>query len=234
MLRLDGLSCGYGDMVAVHQLDLHVAKGSITALLGANGAGKTSTLMCIAGHVDIQAGKILYREADISDTSPMARVRNGIAVVPEGRRLFPRLSVKENLIVGGYVRPGDHAPGGIDKVLALFPRLSDRLNQTAGALSGGEQQMLAIGRALMAEPALLLVDELSLGLMPKMVDICYNAITTLNRAGMTIILVEQSTRRALAAAQQVCVLESGRSVWQGSAEDAGGNPEMINAFLGIR
>jgi branched-chain amino acid transport system ATP-binding protein len=234
MLRLEGLGCGYRDMQAVYDLDLNVKEGSITALLGANGAGKSSTLMCIAGHVEIKTGSIIYKEADISDTTPMSRVRAGIAVVPEGRRLFPRLSVKENLIVGGYVRPQDRTAGGMAKVMDLFPRLSERLDQTARALSGGEQQMLAIGRALMAEPELLLVDELSLGLMPKMVDICYEAIAALNRTGMTIILVEQSTHRALEAADEVCVLESGHAVWKGNAKAATGNQEMIDAFLGIR
>ncbi|RTZ99638.1 MAG: ABC transporter ATP-binding protein [Deltaproteobacteria bacterium] len=234
MLHLEGLGCGYRDMQAVHDLDLNVEAGSITALLGANGAGKSSTLMCIAGHVEIKTGRIIYQKSDISDSTPMSRVRSGIAVVPEGRRLFPRLSVKENLVVGGYVRPKQRSDGGMAKVMDLFPRLKDRLGQTAGALSGGEQQMLAIGRALMSEPELLLVDELSLGLMPKMVDICYDAITALNRAGMTIILVEQNTHRALEAASQVCVLESGHAVWKGSAGEAAGNQEMINAFLGIR
>lgn len=234
MLRLEGLSCGYKNMQAVHNLDLNVEKGSITALLGTNGAGKSSTIMCISGHVEIKTGRIIYHDTDISRTSPMSRVRTGIAVVPEGRRLFPRLSVKENLIVGGYVHPKKRTPDGIAKVMELFPRLSDRLNQTAGALSGGEQQMLAIGRALMSEPKLLLVDELSLGLMPKMVDICYRAIAALNRSGMTIILVEQSTQRALEAADQACVLESGHAVWKGTTEKAIGNQEMIDAFLGIR
>jgi branched-chain amino acid transport system ATP-binding protein len=221
-------------MRAVHDLDLVVEKGGITALLGANGAGKSSTIMCIAGHVTIQTGRIVYQSVDISRHTPMSRVKNGIAIVPEGRRLFPRLSVKENLIVGGYVYPKKKTSDGIDQIMDLFPQLSDRLNQTAASLSGGEQQMLAIGRALMSQPKLLLVDELSLGLMPKMIDICYDALSALNRSGMTIILVEQSTQRALEAADQVCVLESGHAVWKGATEKAIGNPEMIDAFLGIR
>jgi len=234
MLRLEGLSCGYNKMRAVHDLDLVVEKGGITALLGANGAGKSSTIMCIAGHVTIQTGRIVYQGIDISRHTPMSRVKDGIAVVPEGRRLFPRLSVKENLIVGGYVYPKNKMSGGIDQIMDLFPQLSDRLNQTAASLSGGEQQMLAIGRALMSRPKLLLVDELSLGLMPKIIDTCYDALSALNRSGLTIILVEQSTQRALEAADQVCVLESGHAVWKGSTEKAIGNPEMIDAFLGIR
>jgi branched-chain amino acid transport system ATP-binding protein len=233
VLRLEQLSCGYGDMRAVHRLDLQVPAGGLTALLGANGAGKSSTIMCIAGLVAIHQGRILYRDTDISAHTPMARIRNGIALVPEGRRLFPRLSVKENLIVGGYVRAPEMTRQGIEQVLTLFPRLSGRLDQIAGSLSGGEQQMLAIGRALMSRPQLLLVDELSLGLMPKIIDVCYEALLELRRAGLTIVLVEQSTRRALEVADQVCVLESGHTVWQGAARDARDDPKIIDAFLGL-
>jgi branched-chain amino acid transport system ATP-binding protein len=234
MLRLESLSCGYGDMTAVHGLDLEVHSGRITAMLGANGAGKSSTIMCIAGHVTVQEGRLLYKENDITRTSPMARVAQGIAVVPEGRRLFASLTVKENLIVGGYSRPKEQTREGLNRVLEVFPRLGERLGQQAGSLSGGEQQMLSIGRAMMSEPKLLLIDELSLGLMPKMIDICYAAISALKDDGLTILLVEQSTQRALDVADQVCVLESGRSVWQGSAAEAKNNTEMIDALLGLR
>ncbi len=234
MLRLESLSCGYGEMTAVHELTLTVPTGEITALLGANGAGKSSTIMCVAGHVAISHGSIIYRDKDISDASPMARVEAGIAVVPEGRRLFPSLTVKENLIIGGYRRPKDQTAPGIDRVLELFPRLSGRLKQQAGSLSGGEQQMLSIGRAMMAEPDLLLIDELSLGLMPKVIDICYEAISELKAAGLTILLVEQSTQRALEVADQVCVLESGRSVWNGTGSEASNNSHVIDALLGLK
>ncbi len=234
MLRLESLSCGYGEMTAVHELTLTVPTGEITALLGANGAGKTSTIMCVAGHVAITQGSIIYREKDISDASPMARVEAGIAVVPEGRRLFPSLTVKENLIIGGYRRPKDQTGPGIDRVLGLFPRLSERLKQQAGSLSGGEQQMLSIGRAMMAEPDLLLIDESSLGLMPKIIDICYEAISELKTTGLTILLVEQSTQRALEVADQVCVLESGRSVWNGTGTEASNNSHVIDALLGLK
>jgi branched-chain amino acid transport system ATP-binding protein len=233
MLRLKGLSCGYGPMRAVHDLDLEVAVRGITALLGANGAGKSSTIMCIAGHVSVHEGQVIYKEEDITHLSPMGRVRKGIAIVPEGRRLFSSLSVKENLVVGGYSRSKAHTINRMDRVMNMFPRLAERLDQRAGSLSGGEQQMLAIGRALMSEPELLLVDELSLGLMPKIIDICYEAIAELNRKGLTIILVEQSTQRALDVADQVCVLESGRTVWNGSADDARENTGMIDALLGL-
>ncbi len=233
MLRLDSLRCGYGDMTAIHELTLEIPEGKISAMLGANGAGKSSTIMCIAGHVTVLGGRIIYQESDITEWTPMDRVRAGIAVVPEGRRLFPNLTVKENLIVGGYRQPLQKNREGIDTVLSLFPRLGERMKQPAGTLSGGEQQMLSIGRALMSEPRLLMVDELSLGLMPKMIDICYDALTELKQKGLTILLVEQSTQRALGAADRVCVLESGREVWQGTADHAKRNTEMIDALLGM-
>ena len=234
MLQLKGLSCGYGPMQVVHELYLDVPEGGITALLGANGAGKSSTIMCIAGHVRVHEGRIIYNENDITGCSPMERVRDGIAIVPEGRRLFPSLTVKENLIVGGYSHPKAQTRTGMEKFLIMFPRLAERLGQRAGSLSGGEQQMLAIGRALMSNPKLLLIDELSLGLMPKIIDICYEAIAELKRGGLTIVLVEQSTQRALDVADQVCVMESGREVWKGSAGEAGKNTGLIDALLGLR
>ena len=234
MLRLESLSCGYGEMTAVHGLTMDIPGGEITALLGANGAGKSSTIMCIAGHVSIQFGQVIYDEKEITLDSPMARVKAGIAVVPEGRRLFPSLTVKENLIVGGYSQPNEHTRNGIDRVLDLFPRLGDRLKQLAGSLSGGEQQMLSIGRAMMSNPKLLMIDELSLGLMPKVIDICYEAIIELKKKGLTILIVEQSTQRALEVADRVCVLESGKQVWQGTAAKARDNAALIDALLGLR
>ena len=220
-------------MTAVHELSLDVPAGKITALLGANGAGKTSTILCIAGHVAVHEGHVIYQDVDITQASPMARVKSGIAVSPEGRRLFFSLTVKENLIVGGYSRHKDKTREGIDRIIALFPRLGERLTQKAGSLSGGEQQMLSIGRALMSKPKLLLIDELSLGLMPKIIDICYKAIAELKRNGLTIILIEQSTQRALEVADQVCVLESGRAVWKGSAMEARNDMGLIDTLLGL-
>jgi branched-chain amino acid transport system ATP-binding protein len=234
MLRLESVSCGHGEMTAVHELTLTIPAGEITALLGANGAGKSSTIMCIAGHVAVTGGSILYEGDDITGATPMARVAAGIAVVPEGRRLFPSLTVRENLIVGGYSQSRTKSREGVDGVLSLFPRLGERLEQLAGSLSGGEQQMLSIGRAMMAQPKLLLIDELSLGLMPKMIDICYEAIAELKRNGLTILLVEQSTQRALEVADRVCVLESGNSVWKGSAAKARDSAGIIDALLGLQ
>jgi branched-chain amino acid transport system ATP-binding protein len=233
MLRLDGLSCGYGPMQAVHHLDLEARSGQITALLGANGAGKSSTIMCVAGHVEIHEGRIIYEDAEINQLSPMQRVEAGIGLVPEGRRLFSSLTVRENLVVGSYCRAKEDTEPGIERVVDTFPRLGERIDQRAGSLSGGEQQMLAIGRALMSKPKLLMIDELSLGLMPKVIDICYGAIAELKDQGMSILLVEQSTQRALEVADEVTVLESGKTVWKGSATEARDSTEMIDACLGL-
>ncbi len=234
MLQLESLSCGYGQMTAVQELTLNIQDGEITALLGANGAGKSSTIMCIAGHVTVKGGSIVYDANEITHASPMARVTAGIAVVPEGRRLFPSLTFKENLVVGGYCRPKETGRSNLDRVLNLFPRLGDRLKQQAGSLSGGEQQMLAIGRAMMSNPALLMIDELSLGLMPKVIDLCYEAIGELKKNGLTIIIVEQSTQLALEVADRVCVLESGNEVWQGTAANARDNSALIDKLLGLK
>jgi len=233
MLDLQNLSCGYGPFNAVHELSLVLRPGTITALLGANGAGKSSTLMCIAGHGELQAGRILFGGEDISALPATQRVRAGIAISPEGRRLFKDLSVEDNLRVGGMVHPVSCYAQDRERVLTLFPRLGERLTSLAGNLSGGEQQMLAIGRALMTRPKLIMIDELSLGLMPKVIDQCYQALKLLRSEGMTVLLVEQNTERALAAADDVCVLESGATVWHGSAQDARNDPSLAAAFLGL-
>jgi branched-chain amino acid transport system ATP-binding protein len=190
--------------------------------------------MSIAGHVEVLGGRIEFDGADITAMPVRDRVRVGIAVAPEGRRLFTDLSVRDNLVLGGYARPRSEEAEALERVVELFPRLKERLAQRAGTLSGGEQQMLAIGRALMARPKLLMVDEVSLGLMPKAVDLCYRAIAQLKETGITVLLVEQSTKRALEAADQVCVLESGRVVWRGSAAEARNDPEMIEAYMGLK
>ena len=234
MLELTGLACGYGLIQAVESLDLSAPRGYITALLGPNGAGKTSTIMAIAGHVAVQGGRIEFDGHDITRLGPAERTRRGIALAPEGRRIFPDLSVAENLLVGGYTRSLAEARRGEESVMALFPLLAVRYRQRAGTLSGGEQQMLAIGRALMAQPKLLLVDELSLGLMPAMVDLCFNALIELKRQGLTVLLVEQNTRRALAAADRVVVLVSGRKVYEADGEHARRDPTIVDSFLGLK
>ncbi len=234
MLELKGFGCGYGLVQAVEGLDLTVRAGEITALLGPNGAGKTSTMMAIAGHVETHAGTVELLGEDVTRLAPAERTRRGIALAPEGRRIFPDLTVAENLLVGGYIHSQAEARRTQQSVLALFPRLAERIGQRAGSLSGGEQQMLAIGRALMARPKLLLVDELSLGLMPAMVDICFKAVLALKRQGMGVLLVEQNTKRALAAADRVVVLVSGRKAYEADGEQARRDPEMVDTFLGLK
>ena len=233
MLEIHHLSCGYGAFQAVGDLSLTLRPGTITGLIGANGAGKSSTLMCVAGHVALQGGAIMFDGQDISSLTPDQRVRRGIAISPEGRRLFKDLSVEDNLRVGGLIQPASRFQQDRDYVLGLFPRLGERLTSLAGNLSGGEQQMLAIGRALMTRPKLIMIDELSLGLMPKVIDLCYRALKQLQQDGMTILLVEQNTDRVLAFADDVCVLESGRTVWQGKASDALNDTSLTAAYLGL-
>ena len=234
MLKIEKLSCGYGSLTVVHELKLTVREGSIHALVGANGAGKSTTLMTIAGHVQVKSGSIQISSERLDQVSTKERVRLGVAIVPEGRRLFADLSVRDNLEVGGYSQPKENISQNLERVLTMFPRLGDRLKQESGLLSGGEQQMLAIGRALMAEPRLLLLDELSLGLMPRMVEDCYIALQQLQREGMTILLVEQNTQQALSVANDVTVLESGTVAWRGTAEKARQDTSIIEAYIGLR
>lgn len=233
MLTLDRVTAGYGDILAIEDVGFEIPQGSMFALLGANGAGKSTTMMAIAGHVTPRSGQILFEGEDLAGLPTAQRAARGIAIVPEGRRLFPDLTVAENLIVGGYSRPRGEQPARMDEIIGYFPRLGERLGQHAGSLSGGEQQMLAMGRALMAAPRLLLIDELSLGLMPKVVDDCYDVVARLRKSGLTILLVEQNTERALSVADSVCVLESGRIAWTGSAADARRNEALVQAYLGV-
>ncbi len=231
MLRLEGLACGYGAVRAVEALSLEVPRGTIFALLGPNGAGKTSTIMAIAGHVEVHAGRVLLDGMDITRRPAVERVGLGMGLVPEGRRLFTDLTVDENLLVGGYSRPRQRMAANRARVFELFPHLAERRQQQAGSLSGGEQQMLAIGRALMAEPRLLLVDEVSLGLMPKMVDACYEAIVELKTQGLTVLLVEQSMRWAMRVANHVCVLNSGVMVYENSTDEARIDPTFGDHYF---
>ena len=234
MLKIEKLSCGYGSLTVVHELDLTVREGSIHALVGANGAGKSTPLMTIAGHVQGKSGSSRISSGRLDRVPTKERVRLGVALVPEGRRLFSDLTVRDNLEVGGYSQSKENISHNLERVLTMFPRLGERLKQESGLLSGGEQQMLAIGRALMAEPKLLLLDELSLGLMPRMVEDCYNALHLLQSEGMTILLVEQNTSQALAVADDVCVLESGTVAWSGTAEQARQDSGIIDAYIGLR
>ena len=233
MFSIENVSCGYGAFVATRGVSLDILPGTITALLGPNGSGKSSLLMCIAGHVSLLEGRIIMDDQDIGLLPIAQRVCHGIAICPEGRRVFKDLTVEDNLKVGGVIHPQRCFKEDRDYVLALFPRLSERLNLLAGNLSGGEQQMLAIGRALMARPRLIMIDELSLGLMPKVIDLCYESLIRLKKNGLGILLVEQNTDRALSAADEVCVLESGRTVWQGKAAAARKDSCFAEVFLGI-
>jgi branched-chain amino acid transport system ATP-binding protein len=231
MLRLENLSCGYGAVRAVHGLSLAIEERETLALLGPNGAGKTSTIMAIMGHTTIHGGRIMFRGEDITHVPPVRRVERGVALVPEGRLLFSDLSVDENLTVGGYRHSMARDHINRERVYALFPRLAERNSQIASSLSGGEQQMLAMGRALMAEPKLLLIDELSLGLMPKMVDQCFDALATLRKDGVAILLVEQNTTRALDFADRVCVITSGALAFSGTAAQAKADDRLFDVFV---
>ena len=232
MLSLEAMTCGYGPAAVVHDLGLEVAAGETVALLGPNGAGKSLTIQCIAGHVRVQSGRVRLGAEDMTAMTPQQRVARGVAVSPEGRCLFGDMTVRENLIVGGLSRPRSVTKGNLERVLALFPRLIERLDALGATLSGGEQQMVAIGRAMMAEPKLLMIDEVSLGLTPKNVDICYAAIDRLKAAGTAILLVEQNLPRALKAADRVYVLESGRLQWSGSAHEARSSRDLLERMLG--
>lgn len=230
MLEVSNLTCGYGDIVAVRDFSFSVAPKQILALLGANGAGKSSTLMALTGIVCQSAGSIQLKGENITSLPAHQRISKGMALVPEGRRIFPDLSVRENLIVGGHIVAKTSMKQTIEQVFEYFPRLAERPHQIAGSLSGGEQQMLALGRALISRPKLLLVDELSLGLMPKVVDECYEVLHALKKEGMAIVLVEQNTECALAAADRVCILEAGNLVWHGMATEASEDNVLIASF----
>jgi branched-chain amino acid transport system ATP-binding protein len=231
-LQLEGFGCGYGAIRAVTDLSVEVREGEVFALLGPNGAGKTSTIQAIMGFIPLQAGRLLLDGQDISRAKATERAGLGMALVPEGRRLFSDMSVLENLAVGAYTKTKNAEARSMERVFALFPRLAERRAQISGSLSGGEQQMLAFGRALMSEPRLLLVDELSLGLMPKAAGLFIEVLKKLREEGVTSVLVEQNTKRALRIADTVCVLASGRSVFTGTAEAARQDAELFRRYLG--
>ena len=232
MLEVTELACGYGDIVAVDGLSLTIGAGEIFGLIGANGAGKSATILALAGLLPVRAGAVRLSGRDITAMPAHARVSQGIALVPEGRRVFADLSVDENLTVGGTRLGGGALERARAQVFDAFPRLAERRRQLAGSLSGGEQQMLAIGRAMMARPALLLIDELSLGLMPIVIDECYRVLSGLREEGVAILLVEQSTDRVLRTADRIAVLDSGRMRWEGTGAEAMGQGAIMEAYLG--
>jgi branched-chain amino acid transport system ATP-binding protein len=232
MLQLEGIDVYYGEIHALRAVGLEVLEGEIVALLGNNGAGKSTTLKTVSGLLRPRRGAITLEGRSLAGVPPHAIVAQGIAHVPEGRRIFNRLSVRENLSMGAYLRTDAGIAGDLDRVFDLFPRLKERIGQVAGTLSGGEQQMLAIGRALMANPRLLLLDEPSMGLAPVLVEQIFATIDSINRQGTTILLVEQNAAMALSIAHRGYVLETGTVVLAGSAADLAGNAEVRRAYLG--
>jgi branched-chain amino acid transport system ATP-binding protein len=232
MLRLDGLDVYYGEIHALRGVALEVREREIVALLGNNGAGKSTTLKTVSGLLRPRRGTISFENGPLTGVAAHDIVARGIAHVPEGRRIFNRLTVRENLTMGAYLRHDGGVAGDLDRVFDLFPRLKERISQVAGTLSGGEQQMLAIGRALMANPRLLLLDEPSMGLAPVLVEQIFATIDSINRQGTTILLVEQNAAMALSIAHRGYVLETGVIVLTGSAAELAGNADVRRAYLG--
>jgi branched-chain amino acid transport system ATP-binding protein len=234
LLKIEHLEVRYGDLIGVADVSLEVPAGSVVALLGSNGAGKTTTLNAIAGIVPVSAGTVAFDGENIAGQPAYAIVRKGLALSPEGWRLFTQQSVENNLLLGATpLSDRKRIPQLLERVYAVFPRLAERRNQRAGTMSGGERQMLAVGRALMSQPKLLLLDEPSLGLAPAIVDSMYDAFAALHKDGQTILLAEQSVDLALEAADYAYVLQVGRSVLQGPATEMAHNPDVQKIYLGI-
>ncbi|MCI2808789.1 ABC transporter ATP-binding protein [Eoetvoesiella caeni] len=232
MLRLENICTHYGGIQALDGVSVEVNRGEIVALIGANGAGKTTLLMTICGTPQASAGRILFQGDDITAQTTAGIMRRGIALVPEGRRVFANMTVAENLNIGGYFLNRTQLSEGLAKVHELFPRLLERARQQAGTLSGGEQQMLAIGRALMSRPRLLLLDEPTLGLAPLVIRQIFEAIGAIRDTGVTVLLVEQNASKALQLADRAYVLESGRIVLAGSGAGLLANEAVKRAYLG--
>lgn len=232
MLELRNVSASYGAVQALTKVNLRVDAGEIVTLIGANGAGKTTTLRCIVGLTLASSGEVLFEGKTLGKTTTHKIAAMGISLVPEGRAIFSNLSVFENLEMGAYLQPMTHRHSDLEKVFDLFPRLQERMRQIAGTLSGGEQQMLAIGRALMARPRLLLLDEPSLGLAPIIVQAIFKAINAINQAGTTILLVEQNAHLALARSHRAYVLETGQVIIQGASKELMHDARVKEAYLG--
>jgi len=232
VLSVDALEVAYGEIRALKGIGLEVGRGEIVALLGNNGAGKTTTLKTISGLLRPTRGAVTLDGEPLVGVPSHDIVQKGIAHVPEGRRIFNRLTVRENLMMGAYLRRDAGIAGDLDRVFALFPRLEERVGQIAGTLSGGEQQMLAIGRALMVGPRLLLLDEPSMGLAPVLVEQIFDTIADINRQGTTILLVEQNAAMALSIAHRGYVLETGTIALMGTAAELSDNAEVRRAYLG--
>ena len=233
MLEIRALESYYGRIRALRGIDLSVAEGELVALVGANGAGKTTLLRALSGVQRVSSGQVLFRGEDITRASSDRRVRLGIVQVPEGRLVFAPLSVEDNLRLGGYTRTRVESDSALERVYAMFPALKERRRQPAGTLSGGQQQMLAIGRAMMARPQLLLLDEPSMGLAPRLVEEIFATIGALKASGTTIFLVDQNAHAALSAADRGYVLETGRIVHSGAGAQLLKDEQVQQAYLGI-
>jgi branched-chain amino acid transport system ATP-binding protein len=232
LLRLDDVHTYYGNIHALQGISIEVHAGQIVTLIGANGAGKTTTLKTISGLLHPRQGRVEFRGRDVSTTAAHQLVREGIGHAPEGRRIFSRLTIHENLLMGGFTRTSAEVREDLQRVLDLFPRLRERQTQRGGTLSGGEQQMLAIGRALMSRPSVLLLDEPSLGLAPILVQQIFQIITEINGQGTTILLVEQNAQQALAVAHQGYVLQTGRVILADTAAGLAADEDVRRAYLG--
>lgn len=231
VLRIEDLQVSYGGIEAVRGISFDVCAGEIVTLIGANGAGKSSTLRTISGLVKPKAGKVIFEDEDITGKDPTAIVSKGIVMVPEGRRIFPNLTVLENLRIGAYLRKDD-LEEDIEKVYKYFPRLKERSWQEGGTLSGGEQQMLAVGRALMAKPKLLMMDEPSLGLAPIVVQDIFEIIRMIHDAGTTVLLIEQNANMALHVADRAYVIENGKIAMEGTGAQLLSDEKVRAAYLG--
>lgn len=232
MLSVDNINVYYGNIHAVHDISFHVNEGEIVTLIGANGAGKSTNLKTISGLLRSKTGDILFQDKSIKTMPAHKIVGAGLTHVPEGRHVFLRMSVEENLEMGAYTQPGSTIAPNKEKVFALFPRLKERRRQVAGTLSGGEQQMLAMGRAMMSGASMMMLDEPSMGLSPLLIQEIFDIIHDLNKHGMTILLVEQNAQMALSVADRGYVLETGRIVMEGSGADLLHNERVQRAYLG--
>jgi branched-chain amino acid transport system ATP-binding protein len=234
LLQLEDVVLAYGKIEALHGLTIEVDEGEVVALIGANGAGKTSTMRAVSGVRGIQSGRITFQGEDVTKLRADQRVRKGLSLAPEGRGIFPGMTVVENLDMGAYTRRDKaEVSQDFDRVFDLFPRLDERRKQIAGTMSGGEQQMLAIGRALMARPKLLLLDEPSMGLAPMLIQQIFTIITEIAEQGTTILVVEQNAKQALSRADRAYVLETGRIVKTGTGADLLDDPSIREAYLGV-
>lgn len=233
MISITSLAAGYGQVQVLRDISLDIQANEIVAVLGSNGVGKTTLNNTISGLIKPTSGRIEFEGADITGLDPQKIVDRGVIHVPEGRKLFPNLNVKENLEMGSYRRGKENRAQNIDMVLEVFPRLKDRLAQAAGTLSGGEQQMVAIGRGLMAEPRILILDEPSLGLSPLLVENMFNLIKKINKLGLSVVLVEQNVVQSLDIADRAYVLEQGAVQMSGKASEMRNNSELKKSYLGL-